>query len=58
MNAALEKTNKEVQGKYLNKCHVQEESDLVISEEGEVLQDRLWVSGRLTLPEYFLKLEM
>ncbi len=44
VNAALERTNKDIQGKYLNKCQVEEESDLVISEEGKVLQDRLWVS--------------
>ncbi len=49
VNAALERANQDVHGKYLNKCHVEEESDLVISEEGKVLQDRLWVSDCLML---------
>ncbi len=44
VNAALERTNKDIQGKYLNKCQIEEESDLVVSKEGKVLQDRVWVS--------------
>ncbi len=44
VHAALDGANRDVQGKYLNRCQVEEESDLVISEEGKVIQDRLWVS--------------
>ena len=29
-------------GKYLNKCQVEEESDYVIGEEGQKVQERLW----------------
>ncbi len=45
VHAALDGSNKDIQGKYLNSCHIDEESDLVISKEGKVLQDRIWVSG-------------
>lgn len=31
-----------MQGKYLNKCQVEEESDYVYSEEGKEVQGRLW----------------
>ncbi len=44
VHAALEESNKDVQGKYLDSCHVAEESDFAISPEGKVIQDRLWVS--------------
>ncbi len=44
VHASLEGSNKDIQGKYLNKCQIDEESDLVSSKEGKVLQDRLWVS--------------
>jgi hypothetical protein len=36
--------NKEdVNGKYLNTCKVEEESDFVISKKGREIEERLWV---------------
>lgn len=32
-----------MQGRYLNLCRVEEESDYVISEEGGKVEKRLWV---------------
>ncbi|KZT39201.1 NAD(P)-binding protein [Sistotremastrum suecicum HHB10207 ss-3] len=40
--AALSGTQAEMQGKYLNKCQVYEESDYILSAEGQKVQDRLW----------------
>jgi retinol dehydrogenase 12 len=37
-------TKKEVHGKFLSSCRIEEESDFVISLEGKRVQDRLWVS--------------
>ncbi|KZS97482.1 NAD(P)-binding protein [Sistotremastrum niveocremeum HHB9708] len=42
VHAALAGDQETMQGKYLNKCNVEEVSDYVISEEGRVVQDRLW----------------
>ncbi len=46
VHAALDGSNKDVQGKYLNNCQIAEESDFVVSPEGKVIQDRVWVSVR------------
>ncbi|KZS97484.1 NAD(P)-binding protein [Sistotremastrum niveocremeum HHB9708] len=42
VHAALAGDQLTMQGKYLNKCQVEEESDYVISPEGQKVQDRLW----------------
>jgi len=42
VHAALSGSQSEVNGKYLNKCQVEEESDYVLSDEGRKLQARLW----------------
>ncbi|KZS97487.1 NAD(P)-binding protein [Sistotremastrum niveocremeum HHB9708] len=42
VHAALGGTQAEMQGKYLNKCQVEEESDFIISPEGHQIQHRLW----------------
>jgi hypothetical protein len=43
VHAAIGGTQKEMQGRYLNCCRVVEESDYAISEEGQKLENRLWV---------------
>jgi len=42
IHAALSGTQKDMQGKYLNKCQVEEESDYAISPEGMEVQERVW----------------
>jgi hypothetical protein len=44
VHAALAGTKKEVHGKFLSSCRIEEENDFVISLEGKRVQDRLWVS--------------
>jgi len=41
-HAALSGTNEEVNGKYLNKCQVEEESDYSLSREGKQAEERIW----------------
>ncbi|KZT59756.1 NAD(P)-binding protein [Calocera cornea HHB12733] len=42
LHAALSKDMQGLSGKFTNACAVAEESDLVISPEGKVIQDRVW----------------
>ncbi|KZS97483.1 NAD(P)-binding protein [Sistotremastrum niveocremeum HHB9708] len=42
VHAALAGDQQTMQGKYLNMCQVEEESDYVYSEEGKEVQERLW----------------
>lgn len=42
VHGALAGTQETMQGKYLNLCRVEEESDFVISEEGKEVQERIW----------------
>ncbi|EJU05780.1 NADP-binding protein [Dacryopinax primogenitus] len=42
LHAALSKDMQGLTGKFTNACAVAEESDLVISPEGKVIQDRVW----------------
>ena len=44
-HAALWGTKEDVNGKYFNKCQVEEESDYSISKEGRVVEERVWVSA-------------
>lgn len=43
VHASLWGTKEEVNGKYLNACRVEEESDYAVSDKGAKAQDRLWV---------------
>ena len=43
IHAALGGTQKEMQGKYLTTCKVDEESDYALSPEGMEVQERIWV---------------
>jgi hypothetical protein len=43
VHAALAGSRADMQGKYLNKCQVEEESDYVLSDEGAKTEDQLWV---------------
>ena len=40
---ALAGTQSEMQGRYLNACRVEEESDYAIGEEGSKVEERVWV---------------
>ena len=44
VHAALWGTKEQVNGKYLNKCQVEEVSDYVLSSDGAMVQKKLWVS--------------
>ncbi len=52
VHGSLDGSNKDIQGKYLNRCKVEEESDIVISPEGKAYQDRIWVSICCADPDY------
>jgi len=43
VHAALAGTQSEMQGRYLNACRVEEESDYAISEEGSKVEEKVWV---------------
>ena len=43
VHAALAGTQSEMQGRYLNACRVEEESDYAIGEEGSKVEERVWV---------------
>ena len=43
-HAALAGTQKEMNGCYMSTCKYQEESDYAISDEGQEVQERIWVS--------------
>ena len=49
VHAALYGTKGEVHGRFFATCRVDEESGFVISKDGKVVQDRLWVSSLLFL---------
>jgi len=51
IHAALGENQSKVQGKYLNKCEIHEESDYVISDEGRKVQDRIWKETMVILVE-------
>ena len=40
-----------LRGKYIHMSEVVEESDFVISEDGKIVQDKVWVSGSLRCVE-------
>ncbi|KZS88794.1 NAD(P)-binding protein, partial [Sistotremastrum niveocremeum HHB9708] len=42
VHAALSGSQENMQARYLNTCHVAEESDYILSAEGKRVQDRLW----------------
>jgi len=42
IHACLAGTQEEMQGKYINVCKVEEESDFVLSKEGGRVAERLW----------------
>jgi len=41
-HAALWGTKEEVNGKFLNKCQIEEESDFAVSREGRAVEERVW----------------
>ena len=43
-HAALWGTNEDINGKYMNKCQAEEESDYSLSREGKEVEARVWVS--------------
>lgn len=56
VHAALAGDQSEMQGRYLNRCRVEEESDFALSEEGGKVEEKIWVghvseSSRLTSSE-------
>lgn len=49
IHAALAGTKREIHGKFLSSCRIEEESDFVISLEGKRVQDRVWVGETFDL---------
>lgn len=51
-----EEKRDELRGAYVSLCQVNEPSDYVVSEDGKIAQDRIWVcfSGPLTIRRFFL----
>jgi len=43
VHAALWGSKEDINGKYVNRCKVEEESDFAISKKGRQLEEKIWV---------------